>query len=67
VKPYTVPPTSRFNIDVGTVSPDMHDESIGADARVTNGVPIVLERSMYWDSNGVFFKGGTNATGLRLP
>lgn len=67
VKTYTVPPTSRFNIDVAEVDPDMHDESVGADIRVTNGMGIVVERSMYWDSGGVFFKGGTNATGMRLP
>jgi autotransporter-associated beta strand protein len=67
VKTYTVQPTSRFNIDVNSVSPDLHDESFGADVQVTNGVPIVVERSMYWDWNGVFWKGGTNATGLRLP
>jgi hypothetical protein len=25
-----------------------------------------VERSMYWDANGVTFSGGTNATGIRL-
>ena len=24
-------------------------------------------RSMYWDSNGFTFSGGTNATGIALP
>lgn len=68
VKTYTVPPTSRFNIDVNAVAPtDMHDEFVGADLNVTNGVPIVVERSVYWDLDGVLFKGGTNATGVRLP
>jgi hypothetical protein len=67
VKTYTVPPTSRFNIDVNGVDPAMHDEDVGADITVTNNVPIVVERSMYWDANGVLFKGGTNATGVRLP
>jgi hypothetical protein len=67
VKTYTVAPTSRFNIDVNSVSPDLHDENVAADVRVTNGVPIVVERSLYWDSGGVLFKGGTNATGIALP
>jgi hypothetical protein len=67
VKTYTVPPTSRFNIDVNFVDPAMQNEYVGADVKVTNGVPIVVERSMYWDWNGVLFKGGTNATGVRLP
>jgi hypothetical protein len=31
------------------------------------GVRMVVERSMYWDSGGVLFKGGANATGVRLP
>jgi hypothetical protein len=34
---------------------------------VTNNVPIVVERSMYWDSNGFTFSGGTSATGIALP
>jgi hypothetical protein len=67
VKTYTVAPTSRFNIDVNAVSSDLHDENVAADVRVTNGVPIVVERSLYWDSGGVLFKGGTNATGIALP
>jgi autotransporter-associated beta strand protein len=67
VKTYTVPPTSRFNIDVGTDVPEMSDESFGAEILVTNGMRIAVERSMYWDAGGVLFKGGTNATGVRLP
>jgi autotransporter-associated beta strand protein len=66
-KTYTVPATSRYNIDVNAVDPAMHDEDVGADIQVTNAVPIVVERSMYWDQGGVLFKGGTNATGVRLP
>ena len=54
VKTYTVPPTSRFNIDAGTV-PELQNESFGAQIEVTNGVAIVVERSMYWDANGVFW------------
>jgi plastocyanin len=65
-KTYTVPATSRFNIDTGGVS-QLHAESFGAIIKVTNGVPIIVERSMYWDSNGFQFSGGTNATGIRLP
>ncbi len=65
-KTYVVPPTSRFNIDTGAVT-ELHDEAFGAIVQVTNGVPIIVERSMYWDSNGFQFSGGTNATGIRLP
>jgi len=115
VKTYTVPATSRFNIDSFAVT-ELHDESFGAFVEVTNNVPIIVERTMwfpgptpaqwreahnsfgvtdsglhwglaegrvggphnfhtyillanpmYWDSGGVLFKGGTNATAVRLP
>jgi autotransporter-associated beta strand protein len=65
VQTYTVQPTSRYNIDSSTV-PGLKDESFGALISVTNGVPIIVERSMYWDVNGVAFSGGTNATGIPL-
>ncbi len=65
-KTYVVPPTSRFNIDTGAVT-ELHDEAFGAIVQVTNGVPIIVEHSMYWDSSGFQFSGGTNATGIRLP
>jgi autotransporter-associated beta strand protein len=66
-KTYTVPPTSRFNIDVAGVVPELHDESFGARIEVTNGVPIAVERSLYWDANGIFWAGGTNAVATPLP
>lgn len=66
-KQYTVQPTSRFNIDVGGEVPELRDESFGARIEVTNGVPIAVERSLYWDANGVFWAGGTNALATPLP
>jgi autotransporter-associated beta strand protein len=66
-KTYTVPPTSRFNIDVAGVVPELRDESFGARIEVTNGVPIAVERSLYWDANGIFWAGGTNALATPLP
>ncbi len=65
-KTYTVAPTSRYNIDVGSVT-ELQNESFGAVIQVSNNVPIIVERSMYWDSNGFTFSGGTNATGIALP
>jgi hypothetical protein len=69
VKTYTVAPTSRFNIDSAgdELKQDLHDENFGVVIEVTNNVPITVERSLYWDVNGVTFSGGTNATGIRLP
>jgi hypothetical protein len=34
---------------------------------VTNGVGIMVERSMYWNANNTFWSGGTNTTAARLP
>jgi hypothetical protein len=66
VQTYTVPPTSRVTLDANGVQ-GLQDSSFGALIEVTNQVPIIVERSMYWDSNGFLFSGGTNVTGVRLP
>ena len=67
VKTCTVPATTRFNIDVGSMVPELEDESFGAFIEVTNGYTITVERSVYWDANGVFWGGGTNAPATRIP
>jgi autotransporter-associated beta strand protein len=67
VKTYTVPATSRFNIDVRSMVPEMADESFGALIESTNSVNIAVERSLYWTANGIFWAGGTNALGTPLP
>ena len=64
---YAVPPTSRFNVDVKTVVPELRESSFGARIEVTNGVPIAVERSLYWNANGVFWAGGSNALATPLP
>jgi hypothetical protein len=54
--------------DVGGAVPELRTESFGARIEVTNGVPIAVERSLYWDANGVvFWAGGTNALATPLP
>jgi hypothetical protein len=67
VKTYTVQPTSRFNIDVRSMVPEMSNESFGALIESTNSVNIAVERSLYWTVNGIFWAGGTNALGTPLP
>ena len=62
-----MPPTSRFNVDVKTVAPELEEGSFGARIDVTNGVPIAVERSLYWNAAGVLWAGGTNALGTPLP
>jgi Ca2+-binding RTX toxin-like protein len=67
VRTYTVNPTSRFNVVVNTHVPELVNESFGALIEVTNGVGIVVERSLYNDSLGQVWAAGTNALGTRLP
>jgi autotransporter-associated beta strand protein len=67
VKTYNVPATSRFNVGVRSMVPELADESFGALIESTNGVNIAVERSLYWTANGVFWAGGTNALGTPLP
>jgi autotransporter-associated beta strand protein len=67
VQTYTLPANSRFNIDVGGMVPELQNESFGARVEVINNVPIAVERSMYWNVEGRFWAGGTNAVGSVLP
>jgi hypothetical protein len=67
VKTYTVPATSRFNVEVRSMVPEMANESFGALIESTNSVNIAVERSLYWTANGIFWAGGTNALGTPLP
>jgi hypothetical protein len=67
VKTYTVSPTSRFNIDVSDMVPELQNESFGARIEVTNNVPIAVERSMYWNAGGRFWAGGSNALASIIP
>jgi hypothetical protein len=68
VKTFTVGASSRFNVAVaGPLSdvPELADEAFGA--RIDSTQPIVVERSVYSDANGVTWAAGTNATATRLP
>jgi autotransporter-associated beta strand protein len=65
-KTYQVQPGSRYTIDTGTV-PELQNGSFGSKIFVTNGVAIAVERSMYWNANGVFWAGGSHAPAQRLP
>lgn len=45
---YTVAPTSRFNIWVDTVDPLLVDAAVSTIIESLNGVPIIVERAMWW-------------------
>ena len=66
VRTYVVPAASRFNVNAGEV-PELADQSFGALVEVTNGVGIVVERSMYWNAGGAVWAGGTNTAATRIP
>jgi hypothetical protein len=41
-------------------------EQFGVVVESTNGVPIVVERALYWDALGQFWGAGTNETAVRI-
>jgi hypothetical protein len=47
------------------MAPELINESFGALIESTQ--PIVVERSLYSNANGVTWAAGTNATATRLP
>jgi hypothetical protein len=67
VRAYVVPPTTRYTIAVSQSVPELAGSSFGAAIAVTNGLTITVERSTYWNANGVFWTAGTNAAGTRIP
>jgi hypothetical protein len=66
-KTYTVAATSRLTIDVENDVPDLHDQRFGASIRAADDLPIIVERSMYWDGAGIFWSGGSNALATPMP
>jgi YVTN family beta-propeller protein len=69
VKTFTVPAATRFNVAIipggDSMVPELVDESFGA--RIESTLPIVVERSVYSNANGVTWAAGTNTTATRLP
>jgi hypothetical protein len=62
---HTVAAMSRLTIDAASV-PALANQAFGARVQVTNDVPVFVERSMYWNANGVFWSGGSNGTGIPI-
>jgi hypothetical protein len=44
-------------------------EATSAAAAITSeqGLPLAVERSMYWNANGIFWAGGSNGMGIAAP
>ena len=65
-KSYTVDATSRFNIWVDLEDPRLADTAVSTTIRSTNGVPVVVERAMWWPGSGwveAHNSAGLTATG----
>jgi hypothetical protein len=66
VKTHTVAPGSRLTLWVNGTAPELTNERFGAALVVTSGPPVVLERSVYWNSQGLWWAAATNTLGTRL-
>lgn len=66
VKTYSVAPSTRFNVHVNGMVPELANEKFGALVESTNGVPIFVERALYWNASGVVWAAGTNETAVKL-
>jgi hypothetical protein len=68
-KTVAVPAARRVTIGItGSAEsfvPELADEAFGA--RIDSTQPIVVERSLYSNANGVIWAAGTNATATALP
>ncbi|MGE3841524.1 MAG: S8 family serine peptidase [Vicinamibacterales bacterium] len=52
VQHYTVPAQSRFNVWVNVADPRLADTAVSTVVESTNGVPVVVERAMWWPRTG---------------
>jgi hypothetical protein len=68
VKTYTVPAASRVTLWVDHEDPRLADTAVSLAVVATNGVPVLVERAMWWPGDG-WFEGhtsrGATETGVR--
>jgi len=67
VKTYSVAAGSRFTIWVDQEDKALQATDVSAQITSTNGVPIIVERSMYLNTANKPFKGGHNSAGVTSP
>ena len=70
VKPQTVAKNSRFNIWVDREDPRLVNTAVSTTIRSTNGVPVIVERALWWPgSYGQWYEAhnspGATSTGTR--
>jgi len=69
VRTFTVPASSRFNVDVGGVfGATVANARMGAlvESLGTSPAPIVVERAMYTNAGGRIWAAGTNCLATRI-
>ncbi len=66
VREYTVPGNSRFNVPVGDHFALAPGTRFSAVVETTNAVPIVVERAMYWNADGIIWAAGSNLLATKL-
>jgi subtilisin-like proprotein convertase family protein len=64
VKSYWVEAVSRFNIWVNQEGGGLASSDVSAIVQATNGVPIIVERAMYLDTQGQSFGAGHESAGV---
>jgi hypothetical protein len=57
---YRVTAQSRFNI-WANVDPDLADTAVSTRIRSTNGVPVIVERTMWWPRDVTWYEGHNSA------
>ena len=67
VKTYSVAAGRRFTIWVDQEDKALQATDVSAEITSTNGVPIIVERSMYLNTGTKAFKGGHNSAGVTAP
>ncbi len=63
VKTYSVAANSRRTIDVASQDPALADTPVSVKVESTNGVPIIVERTMWWMGSKHSWTEGHNAFG----
>jgi uncharacterized repeat protein (TIGR01451 family) len=68
-KTFTLPASSRTNVNVQFEFPAAADRRYGALIEALGGTPaqIVVERAMYANAGGIIWAAGTNALATKLP
>jgi hypothetical protein len=62
-KTYTVAANSRFNIWVDLEDPQLPDTAVSTTIASTNGVPVIVERAMWWPTDPASWFEAHNSPG----